>query len=95
MKKIKWNYAVVKSIFGDYWIGKTKLNPIKEKIFSDIDDAIQKAEELFLDSHIDFDPDLDENDENYNDSVACEFEKLSDIEEIEEISKGIEKFIVN
>ena len=96
MKKIKkWHYAVVRSVFGDYWVGKTMLPLIKEKIFVDVEDAIQKAEELFLDSHMDFDPDLDENDENYNDSIAYEFEKLSDVTETEEISKEIEKYIVD
>ena len=37
------NYAVLKSDFGDYWIGKTKL-PVREgSIFSTFDEAQETA----------------------------------------------------
>lgn len=39
MKKCKWNYATVKSIFGNVWVGKTKLKPDGKKIFSSFDEA--------------------------------------------------------
>jgi hypothetical protein len=97
-KKIKWNYAVMRSIFGDYWIGKTKLTPIKEIIFTDIKDAIEKAQELFKLDHPDFNPDLLEDDENNDDELLMDYKKISGEDEedktIEIISKGIEKFIV-
>lgn len=94
MSKIKWNYAVVRSLFGDLWIGKTKLKPQKEKIFADPEDAVEKAQQLFQDSHLDFDELAEPNDENYNDELLYEYEKLSELEDIEEIRKGLEKFMV-
>lgn len=50
-KKTKWNYAIVRSIFGDYWIGKTKLKADKIKVFSDVEDCIRLVEEKFLREH--------------------------------------------
>lgn len=38
-KEKKWNYAVVKSIFGGLWIGKTKLKPDNRKIFASLDEV--------------------------------------------------------
>jgi hypothetical protein len=96
MVKVKWNYAVVKSVFGDLWIGKTKLRANEQYIFSNIDDASNFACQLFEDAHIDFDAGLDEEDENYDDELVCQFEELEypNEEEIEEIPKGVEKAIV-
>jgi hypothetical protein len=94
-KKIKWNYAVVRSIFGDFWVGKTKLKADEITIFGDKEDVIKQIEEQFLDEHIDFDPDLDEDDENYNDELFYKFEEIREhAEEPDEITKGMEKFIV-
>ena len=96
-KKIKWNYALMKSLFGDLWIGKTKLPPKKEVIFCNLEDAKEKAKNLFLNEHPDFDieafeneeePDNYDNEESYRKIVKCN-EK-----EVEEINKKIEKFIV-
>ena len=42
MGKNKWNYATVRSIFGEVWIGKTRLEADGKKIFS----AFEKAEEI-------------------------------------------------
>jgi DNA-binding transcriptional regulator GbsR (MarR family) len=94
--KINWNYAVIKSLFGDLWIGKTKLKANKKYIFDNLDDVSQFAIQLFEDNHIDFDASLDDTDENYNDELLCQFEELANSieDEIEEIKKGIEKFIV-
>lgn len=45
MLEEKFNFAIIKSIFGDYWIGKTKL-PIKPGcIFSDFDAALEEAKQ--------------------------------------------------
>jgi hypothetical protein len=92
-KKVKWNYAVMRTIFGDYWIGKTKLPCKKESIFADLEDAIQKVEMLFEDAHFDFDPD-DESDENGE--LLCRYEDIRNNteESIELIKKNIEKFII-
>ena len=95
-KKIKWNYAVVRSIFGDFWVGKTKLKANEITIFADIEDVIRQVEEQFLDEHPCFDPNLDEDDEDYDEELTYEFEEIREhAEEPEEIKKEIEKFIVN
>jgi len=96
MKKSEWHYAVVRSIFDDYWVGKTKLPLKKESIFADLEDAIQKAEMLFEDSHMDFYPDAEEGEEVYNDELFCQYEDIrNNAEESDElIRKDLEKFIV-
>ncbi len=45
-QKIKWSYAIMRSGFGDLWIGKTKLNPDGKSIFAGFDEAIEKAKQL-------------------------------------------------
>jgi hypothetical protein len=92
MKKDKWNYAVVRSIFGDYWVGRTTLKPKKEIIFSNRQEAIEKAKYLFREDHPEFDPDLCSDDDNDMDELLCEYEQIGTGDEI--IDKGLEKFIV-
>ena len=95
MTKIKWNYAVVRSVFGDYWVGKTKLKANEITIFVDKEDVIRLVELQFLEEHPCFDPDLLEDDENYDDEMYYKFEEIREnAEELEEINKSIEKFIV-
>lgn len=93
---MKYSYAVVKSIFGDYWVGKSKNKPDEIKYFKDKDDAIQKAEQLFEDAHPDFDSSLTEEDENYNDDLFYQYEQISDRDEseIDLIKKSMENFVV-
>jgi hypothetical protein len=95
MSKAKLNYAVVRSVFGDYWVGKTKLEPKKGIIFEDINEAIEKAKYLF-EIHKGFDPDLEEEDEGYDEELALQYEDMENTteEEVELISKGVERFIV-
>ena len=92
----KWNYAVMKSIFGDLWVGKTTLSVKDEIIFSELEEAIDKATDLFLEHHPCFEPDLDEDDEDYDDETAYVYNELLDTTRntAEEIKKGLEKFIV-
>jgi len=92
----KWNYAVVRNIFGDYWIGKTRNKPIKDKIFPDIDDAVQKALMLFEDSHPEFDYRLDEGEEGYDLELCNQYEEIQEtkFDDVEEITKELEKFLV-
>jgi hypothetical protein len=94
MAKVKWNYAVVRSVFGDLWIGKTRLEANEQYIFSNIEDASNFAVQLFEDDNPDFDASLEEDDENYDDELLCTFEDLANPieEEIEEIC--MERFIV-
>lgn len=94
MIKTKWNYAVMRNVFGNYWVGKTKQKTKKDIIFADIQEAIFKAEDLFrLDHGDEFDPDLLEDDENYDDNLLYEFEQISENAGDEEVKKSIEKFI--
>ena len=94
-KKVKWNYAVVRSVFGDYWIGKTKLKADEITIFADKEDVIRQIEEQFLDEHPCFDPDLDEDNEDYDDELNYKFEEIREhAEEPDELEKGLEKSIV-
>ena len=98
MNKIKWHYAVMRSIFGNFWVGKTKAKLQKEIVFVDIQDAIEKAKYLFETRNPDFDVEAFENEEGDN-SYEAEEEYRTIIEttedNIEEIQKGSEKFIVN
>jgi len=90
MKKKQWNFAVVRSMFGDYWVGKTDLPLDKEKIFKTVQEAVDAAKELFLDAHPDFDPDDDESElveanpelrQQYEDILECEHKPIKEIEE--------------
>ena len=76
-KEKKWAYAIVRSVFGNLWVGKTHLEPNDIGIFSDFEYATGKAQDLNP-SHENW-VELDETDE----------------EDAEEISKGIEKFIIS
>ena len=42
-KNTKWNYAVVSSIFGDLWVGRTKLPIEKGRIYATFEEATQAA----------------------------------------------------
>jgi len=41
--KKTWNFAVVRSVFGDIWIGKTQLPTNDSSIFADFDSALEVA----------------------------------------------------
>ena len=77
MGKKKWSYAILRSMFGDLWVGKTQLTPNEKSIFSNFDDAIERAKQL-------------------NDSIenADELDAVTE-EDTEEISKGVEKWIIS
>lgn len=42
----KWSYAVLRSGFGDLWVGKIKLEPDEKSVFACFSDAIERAKEL-------------------------------------------------
>ena len=42
----KLNYAVMRSGFGDLWIGKTPTKPNGKSIFGNFDDALERARQL-------------------------------------------------
>ena len=45
-KTKKVNYAVMRSAFGDLWIGGTYLEPNEKSIFATFDDALETAKSL-------------------------------------------------
>ena len=46
-EEVKYSYAVMRSGFGDLWVGKfAKLEPDEETIFANFDDAIEEAKKL-------------------------------------------------
>lgn len=90
----KYAYAVMKSIFGDLWIGRTTLKADEESIFAERVDAITKAQNIFLDLHPDFDPSADEEDDTYDEELYCAYEDLEASSCTELISKGMEKHII-
>ncbi len=40
------NYAVMRTMFGDLWVGKTKLEPNGVGVFATFDEAIEAAMDL-------------------------------------------------
>lgn len=42
----KLNFAVLKSMFGDYWVGKIEREPDGKSIFSTFDEATNNAVDL-------------------------------------------------
>lgn len=80
-----WNFAVMKSMFGDYWVGKTKLETNDKSIFSTWDKATNAAIDEAAEAAA-----LDDEDENdYLDSLEDAVE-----DEAEEIRPEMEKWII-
>ena len=73
------NFAIMRSGFGGYWIGKTKREVKDGSIFSTFNDAIEEAKNL--------------NDSIENLGELEEMEEEGE-EAIEKISKGMEQWIV-
>ncbi len=70
------NYAVMRTMFGDFWVGKTNREPNGIGVFATFDDATERAMDL---------NDSIENSDELDDALE---------EEAEEISEGMEKWIV-
>lgn len=92
MSKTKWNYAVVRDIFGGLWIGKTKLVVQPNKIFANIADASNRGGILFEQAHPDFDTEEEDNNDmdlqrQYDDIIFA----MKD--DVEKIPKECTKFI--
>ena len=45
-KQKKQSYAILRSGFGDLWVGKVELEPDGNSIFANFDDAMEKAKQL-------------------------------------------------
>jgi len=63
------NYAVMRSVFGDYWVGKTKLEPNGVGVFASWDEAMDKALSLWP---------SEENQFELDDAVEEEAETISE-----------------
>lgn len=61
-------YAVMRSGFGDLWVGKVELEPNEISIFVKFDDAIEKAKQL---------NDFIENAEELDDTIEEDLELLT------------------
>ena len=90
-----FNYAIVRSIFGDYWVGKTLLKADEKSIFSKIETAVNRAQDLYCEQHPCFDPNAEEEDEGYDDEAYCEWSNIeSNAFDCEEIPVTIQDKIV-
>lgn len=82
-KEAYTNYAIVKTVFGDFWLGKTRLKPDnKRHIYNDKDEATKVIQDMYLEEFPDFEPGLDFDDENYDDERQCQYDELVSDEEI-------------
>jgi hypothetical protein len=93
-----FNYAIVRSIFGDYWVGKTLLVADEKAIFSKVEDAVNKAQHLFCENNLNFDPNAEEGDAEYNDELYSIWDNIRfdaiESGEIKEIRVTIQDRIV-
>jgi len=93
MRKTKWHYGVARSMFGDLWVGKTKLPLETAKVFDNIKDAIDNACMYFEEAH----PEFDTVDEDVNDEeLQNQYENIINSTEntVEEIRPEMKKFLV-
>ena len=94
-KKKSLNYAIVRSIFGDYWVGLTKLVADEKNIFSKREDAVNRAQDLFCSENPEFDCHAEEGDEQYDWDMYNSWSNIElDSFDCEEIPKNIEDKIV-
>lgn len=94
-KEVKFNYAIIRSVFGDYWIGKTKLKADEKSIFSKREDAVNQAQDLFWSSHPEFDCHAEEGDARYDYELYSNWSNIeTDSFNCEEIQKRMEDKIV-
>ncbi len=79
MKKNKFVYVFITSIFGDTWIGKTtkKIKVDNKKCFATFEKAQEVLKDRFLEKHPAFDED------NEEDELYFDWEKISEKTESE------------
>lgn len=81
-KKSAWRYAIVRTMFGDFWVGKTKLPLDSGGIYEDVDEAVEEAKRLTEET---FEP---------SDDTECKLIELEDTDDIEEIPENLNLRIV-
>lgn len=67
------NYAVMKTMFGDYWVGKTRLEPNGVGVFATHREAVEAA--MGLNDSIDNLADLQDAEESEAEDIHVEAEK--------------------
>ncbi len=77
-KKETWNYVIMRSGFGDYWVGKIKLPVDNKSIFTTFEEATENAMDR-----------TDSKDNTYELEEALDEGE----EEVETIRKEMEKWI--
>lgn len=90
---MKYSYAVVQSMFGNLWVGKSKKKADGKHYFKTHEQAVSLAIIRFEEKHelYDFDPD----DEDVDYEILEEYEAIQGEDgDIEEIDKKLEKFVV-
>lgn len=95
--KNKWSYAVVQSIFGNLWVGKSKRKPDNKQYFSNRADAVAIAMQDYEANWGVFDIDAIEDYIDNPDEVMQaieEYEAINNTGDIEEIRKSMEKFVI-
>lgn len=84
------SYAVVLSGFGTYWVGSSKNQPDSIKYFETLQEAVNLAMMYFTEKHGEIDPD----DEELDYEILEEYEAINNVNDIGEIGKGLEKFVI-
>ena len=93
MNKVKYSYAIVQSMFGNMWVGKSKRKADGKQYFETHQKAINLAMLRFEEKHglYDFDPD----DEGIHYDILEEYEAIqSEDGDIQEIDKKLEQFVM-
>jgi len=82
-KEEKWNFGIVRSLFGDYWVGRTKLPTNGYSIVESFESALETAKEL-----------AEGNEHNIMELEDAPENDGEEGENAEIIGENIEKFIV-
>lgn len=75
-KKNVWQYAIVRTMFGDFWVGKTKLPIDSGGIYDDVDEAVEEAKRLTEETF------------EMSDEIECKLIELENTDDIEEIPES-------
>lgn len=95
--KNKWSYAVVQSIFGNLWVGKSKRKADNKKYFSEHKDAVAIAMQDYEANWGVFDiNDIEDYIEEPDDVMQAteEYEAINNEDDVEIIRKPMEKFVI-
>lgn len=94
MKKVVYSYVVMRSMFGDIWIGKSIRKADEKKFFSEFSAAFKRADKIFSAMHEDFQEEPIDG-EDFDDELASQYEQLKSTtpETAELVRPEMEKYI--